>query len=330
MSKDFMVSVSCMTFNHASYIVDAMNGFTIQEATFPFVCTIIDDASTDGEPEVIRNYLQENFDLEDKAVVRNEETDDYVLCFAQHKTNKNCYFAVLWLKYNHYSIKKTKRPYISRWLYNSKYIAMCEGDDYWIDPLKLQKQVGFLESHPGYALSYTRTNHLNQKNGKIRRGPYFPYVDFKHLLIQNHIATVTCVIKMDIHLKYHKEINPTQYHWIMGDYPLWLYVAANQNVHFLPDITSVYRTVQGSASRPNDFEKKKRFIESRVDVQHFFIKKYNMPQELIQKVDYIASYKMALAHIEYKHYRGICSYICRLSVKDVCKCFVHMILAFFR
>ena len=70
----FIVCVRCITFNHANYIEDAMNGFTMQETNFPYVCTILDDASTDGEQEVIKKYLQEHFDLEDKSVVRNEET----------------------------------------------------------------------------------------------------------------------------------------------------------------------------------------------------------------------------------------------------------------
>ena len=96
---DWMVYVSCMTFNHAPYIVDAMNGFTMQNTDFPFVCAIVDDASTDGEQEVIKNYLNEHFDLEDKVVARHEETDDYVLTFARHKTNLNCYFAVSGLQY---------------------------------------------------------------------------------------------------------------------------------------------------------------------------------------------------------------------------------------
>lgn len=148
---DFLVRVSCMTYNHAPYIVDALNGFTMQETTFPFICTIIDDASTDGEQEVIKDYLQDHFDLEDKSVARNEETDDYVLTFARHKTNQNCYFAVLYLKCNHYSIKKSKQPYIQEWT-NTKYIAKCEGDDYWIDSTKLQLQVDFLESHPDYIM----------------------------------------------------------------------------------------------------------------------------------------------------------------------------------
>lgn len=144
---DWMVYVSCMTYNQASYIEDAMNGFTMQETNFPFVCAVVDDASTDGEQNIINNYLINNFDLEDKKVVRQEDTDDYFLTFARHKTNTNCYFAVLNLKYNHYK-KKSKVPYILQWRDRAKYYAVCEGDDYWIDPHKLMKQVEALETHP--------------------------------------------------------------------------------------------------------------------------------------------------------------------------------------
>ena len=91
---DFLVCIRCFTFNHAPYIEDAMNGFCMQDASFPFVCTIVDDASTDGEQEVIKAYLQKHFDIDDPSIARNEETDDYVLVFARHKTNKNCFFSV--------------------------------------------------------------------------------------------------------------------------------------------------------------------------------------------------------------------------------------------
>jgi glycosyltransferase involved in cell wall biosynthesis len=147
-SYQWKVCVKCYTYNQSIYIIDAMNGFTMQQTDFPFVCCIVDDCSTDGEQEVIMNYLQDNFDLEDESVVRNEETEDYVLCFAQHKTNQNCYFAVFYLKYNHYSIKKTKAPYFKEWKNDTKYLAICEGDDYWIDKQKLQIQVDFLDAHP--------------------------------------------------------------------------------------------------------------------------------------------------------------------------------------
>jgi glycosyltransferase involved in cell wall biosynthesis len=155
-----------MTYNQASYIEEAMNGFIIQETTFPFVCCILDDASTDSEPEVINKYMKEHFDLDDMSIVRHEETEDYNLLFARHRLNCNCYFAVLFLKYNHYSIpenKLRKTDYISKWLNNAKYIAICEGDDYWIAKDKLQKQVDFLEQHEGYTMTCSAAKLYSQK-----------------------------------------------------------------------------------------------------------------------------------------------------------------------
>lgn len=153
-TKEFKVNVSCMTFNHAGFIRDAMDGFCMQQTDFPFVCTIVDDASTDGEQEVISAYLNEHFDLGDINTVQREETNDYTSVFARHKTNPNCYFAVYYLKENHYSKKRSKRPYLQPWRESAEYIALCEGDDYWTDPLKLQKQVDFLDSHPDYSIVF--------------------------------------------------------------------------------------------------------------------------------------------------------------------------------
>ena len=153
---NYMVHVTCITFNHAPYIVYAMNGFCKQKTTFQYVCTIFDDYSTDGEQEVIRKYLQEHFNLEDKSVVRNEETDDYLLTYARHKTNENCFFAVYYLKYNHFSIGKGYRKlyYCKDLVEHAPYVALCEGDDYWTNPLKLQKQVDYLEAHPDYSMCF--------------------------------------------------------------------------------------------------------------------------------------------------------------------------------
>lgn len=151
----WMVSVNCFSFNHHAYIEDTLNGFTMQETNFPYVCTIVDDASTDGEPEILRKYLQNHFDLNGNLVSRTKESDDYSMIFVQHKKNRNCYFVVYFLKYNHYHNPETKRrmkEYNREWNNGSKYIACCEGDDYWIDPMKLQKQYDFLESHPDYTL----------------------------------------------------------------------------------------------------------------------------------------------------------------------------------
>lgn len=147
----YKVLVDCKTYNHVNYIEDALNGFCMQETKFPFICVVMDDASTDGEQNVINDYLERNFDLTDKQFCSQEETEDYRLLLVRHKNNLNCYLAVFFLKYNHYG-KKDKFPYYERWVKRSKYIAMCDGDDYWIDPLKLQKQVEILEKDNGVTI----------------------------------------------------------------------------------------------------------------------------------------------------------------------------------
>ena len=141
-----------------------MNGFAMQQTDFPYVCIIVDDASTDGEPDVIRQYLTDHFDFEDNGVRRIEETDDYYLLFARHITNFNCFFSVLLLKYNHHN-KKPKPPYFREWTKDVKYEALCEGDDYWTDPLKLQRQVDFLETHPDYSLCCHRFKIYHEDTG---------------------------------------------------------------------------------------------------------------------------------------------------------------------
>lgn len=159
---DYMVCVKCLTFNQASYVKDTLDGFCMQETTFPYVCAIIDDASTDGEQAVINDYLHANFDLTDNSIFREEDNKDYVLRYARHKNNNNCYFAVLFLKYNHYN-KKYKDPYIVEWTSRSRYMALCEGDDYWTSKYKLQKQVDFLESHNNYVLTCHRYSIYDQE-----------------------------------------------------------------------------------------------------------------------------------------------------------------------
>lgn len=245
----WLVRVSCLTYNHSSYITDTMNGFCMQQTNFPFVCTIVDDASTDGEQIVIRNYIEEHFDLEDKSIVRNEETNDYFLTFAQHKTNKNCYFAVYILKYNHHSIKKSKQPYFSEWSDLAKYYAICEGDDYWIHPNKLQKQVEFLEAHQDYTMVCNRTQLFSVKRQKMV-GENYCYlqssdIDPTDVINRGGLFISTCSIV------YRKEVrdNIPDY-WKncrVGDYPLQIACAMKGKTYYFNDIWSVYR-VQNSNS----------------------------------------------------------------------------------
>ncbi|MBO5614648.1 MAG: glycosyltransferase [Prevotella sp.] len=264
----FEVCVRSATYNHAPYIVDTLNGFTMQETNFPYVCCIMDDASTDGEPEIIRKYLQDNFNLEEESVVRNEETDDYVLCFAQHKTNKNCYFAVLWLKYNHYSIKKDKLPYIAEWHDKAQYIAICEGDDYWIHPRKLQMQVDFLEKNEEYGMVYT--NYYERIGDTIQNGKFKPVYNIEDCLLKKgFIPTPTTLYRTSIYLQCDFSTK-----FLLGDVPIWAQIMHVSKIKRLIDITTVYRILPESASHSRDYEKRQKFIISTWEARKYFADKY--------------------------------------------------------
>ena len=239
-NSNFLVRVSCMTYNQHAYITDAMNGFVMQQANFPFVCTIIDDASTDGEQEVIKKFVNDNFDLQNSSVAYEKDTNYGHVTFAQHKTNKNCYFAVIYLNENHYSQKKSKAPYIKEWE-DTKYIALCEGDDYWTDPLKLQKQVSFLEEHEDFSICFHEAQVFDQSTGgfitdDVREVPY--ETDIFELAKGNYLHTMTVVYRRNpLVLEDLLRLGPV----IAGDYALHMMNAKFGKIKKLPDCMAVYR-----------------------------------------------------------------------------------------
>ena len=288
-----MVRVNCMTFNHSAYINDALDGFCMQETTFPFVCTIVDDASTDGEQKVINSYLREHFDLEDNAVVRMEETDDYYLTYAQHKTNRNCFFVVLLLKYNHYSIKKAKSVYFSEWNDSAKYVAICEGDDYWISKNKLQDQVLFMENNLEYSMCFGDAiyydsdkkhskgsiNRLFRKDNILLERYEGKDLFYRIVLGKAHIQTLTVL--------YRKECFDRRIHnnrgFMMGDTPLWLDLSQTGRVKYIDTIMGVYNIHQGSATHNPLI--KTRFSLSMYEMRCYYCEKfgYEIPKYIKKK-----------------------------------------------
>lgn len=239
LSYSFKVRTYCATFNHENYIIDALKGFAMQQTTFPVVYTIVDDASTDGTAAVIKKFVSENFSLDANSVGFEKDLDYGHVTFAQHKTNKNCYFAVIYLKENHYSQKKSKAPYLTEWM-NTKYIALCEGDDYWTDPLKLQKQVGYLERHSECCLCCSDARIF--ESGE--------YVSWKRYEIDCMIPPEDIIIGGGLWLQTPTFLyrRATYYDYPdcckkchVGDYPLIIWAALNGGVHYLSDVTTVYR-----------------------------------------------------------------------------------------
>ena len=278
----FKVCVKCITYNQAKYIEDSMNGFTIQQTDFPFVCCIIDDASTDGEQEVIRSYLKAHFEMGDSSVAFEKETDYANIIYAQHKNNKNCYFAVLLLKKNLFKYGDLKLKYISEWRDLCEYEALCEGDDYWIEPKKLQMQVDFLDKNQDYGLCYTRCIYYKQKTHKIEKKWGGPSTDFKDLLIECTIPTLSVLMRLGKLKQFEIEGHLKNNQWLMGDYPMWLWFAHETKIQFMDKVTCVYRVLENSASHSNKLEIFEKFIYSTYDMLTYFCSLYKC-QSLLQK-----------------------------------------------
>lgn len=276
---DFLVSVRCFTYNHAPYIEDTLNGFVMQETSFPYVCIIVDDASTDGEPQVIKRYLENNFDCQEGGVARQEETENYEMFFSRHKSNPNCFFAVFFLKYNHYgSVEEDRKKYqyISEFYDCSKYRALCEGDDYWVAPSKLQIQVDFMEANPEYGLCHTD---FNLSDGSKRRhykeiytdGEYYPgTIEHENA----RIGTLTVLFRketLDKTPKYYLK-EP----FVAGDKARWYELSKVAKVKYIPEVTACYRILPTSASHFTTLDKMLAFRRGLQDIREFYAEKYGI------------------------------------------------------
>lgn len=253
-NKNFKVSVTCMTFNQSKYIRDAMDGFCMQETDFPFVCTIVDDASTDGEQNVIQDYVQSNFNLSDNGISYNMETAYAHITYAQHKTNKNCYFAIILLKENHHR-KKSKWPYLAEWRNNVQFIAYCEGDDYWIYPQKLQKQVEYMESHSECSYLFTDRYIDLLKLGIRNEIRYKKDRYTKRDILRGFIPGLQTVF---LRRELFEDQEMLKIRGVNGD-RLWPYFASLYGeIHCLHEITAVYRAtgegVSTGVSQDNLYE----------------------------------------------------------------------------
>ncbi|MBN2436583.1 MAG: glycosyltransferase [Spirochaetes bacterium] len=144
-----LITIDCKTYMHEKFIDEAINGFLMQKTTFRALVLIHDDASTDRTPEIIKNY-EAKYPQLIKTTCQVE---------------------------NQYKKTPKTANYIKPPAIQSKYIAKCEGDDYWTDPTKLQKQVIFLENNPDYVVTYHDCIVVNEEgqllhNSRLAASPY--------------------------------------------------------------------------------------------------------------------------------------------------------------
>lgn len=275
------VFVRCMTFNHEAYIKDALNGFVMQQTNFPFVVAIVDDASTDNNARVIREYLQRVCDSDS---IKSTIEEYGKVIDATPLDNPNCLLHVVLLNENHY-LKKTKRPYYAQYEDAAQYVAMCEGDDYWTDPLKLQKQVDFLEANPEYGLCYTDYNRLEDATHTLtesmfeKQNQYRPIFYEQHLLKPGYLAPMTWLYRHELMTLIAKANVHTD-----GTYAYMLEFLYNSKVAYIPQVTAVYRSHAGSASFSSDDKTFFRYTIGVFRTQIHYTQEYSCTDELKNKV----------------------------------------------
>lgn len=292
----YKVGVKCYTYNQAAYIEDTLHGFALQETSYPVVFCIVDDASNDGESFVIKDWAKRNLLLCDETSYIKQTPYGEVI-FAPSRINSLSTFAILLLKENHHKQKKLKRSYLNEWLDNAEYWATCEGDDYWVTPDKLQRQVDFLDSHPDYVLCYTD---FDLSSGAPRNHSVVLYENDNYFpgIINGPgvaIGTLTVVYRVSAYNNIPKLW--LEKGWPMGDQPLFIELSREGKFKYLPVVTAHYRTLVDSASH-GSFEKEIAFIEAGVHIRKFYSDYYGLhyEDEGLTKAYYVKTMKCAFKH----------------------------------
>lgn len=220
-----LLVISCATFNQNAYLRDALEGFVMQQTDFPFVAIVHDDASTDGSTSIIREY--------------SERYPDIILPIFEEE--------------NQYSKRNGSLGRILRTARAStgaRYIAMCEGDDYWTDPLKLQKQVDFLEAHPDYSMCFG--NAIEHWEDGSKPDGQFSYIEDRDYngieFVENWIVpTATVVVRKSVYDDARLKRLQRRGKLIAGDILLFLTCSTLGKVKGFSDIFSVYRRLRSGA-----------------------------------------------------------------------------------
>lgn len=266
-----IVAVSCITYNHKPYIRDCLEGFTLQKTNFQFVVIVHDDASTDGTSTIIKEYAEKY----PKIIKPIYETEN------QYSKKDGSLDRIMFQ-----AIAET----------GCKYVAICEGDDYWVDPYKLQKQVDFLEQNPDYVLYHSDCKILNHTTGEILEHANINTSNlisnniFKDIIMSKYVIRTASVMVR----KYNMFNSITSDDFVfksgyfkMGDTPLWLELLQEGKFYYSQDPMVVYRYRSGSACRPKSLKLFYGFQVSMYELRLYYLQKYKISD--IELQDYVKS-----------------------------------------
>lgn len=297
-----LVSIKCTAYNHEPYIAHTLEGFVRQKTNFRFEAIVHDDASTDKTADIIRAYAAKYPDII-KPIFETENQ------YSKHDG----------------SLRRIMDAHT-----RGKYVAMCEGDDYWTDPLKLQRQVGFMEKHPDYTMCCT------DAIVKIE-GQDFEWSRFScdadmptHAVIEEggiYIYTCSILYRQALLANYPKFCAEC----VIGDYPLQIWAAINGKIRYLAKKTCVYTYMHaGSWSARQcemDLEKRIPRLQSEFDmllgINDYTAKRYNtaVMNAVTKQIFLQCARDPRNAEILYRHFGGI---IDSFAIKEKVKFFMIM------
>lgn len=222
-----LVSICTLVYNHEPYLRACLDGFVMQRTNFAFEVLVHDDASTDGSAEIIREY-----------------TEKYPEIFKPIYQHENQYSKGVWVNAT-FQYPRAK----------GKYIALCEGDDYWTDPMKLQHQVDFMESHPDYSLCFHNAMVLNERLEVKERIQSFCHLNHSQTISTERIISEWCIPTASILFRRESFEKFELPRFFSGDYTLELALASVGKVYYIDRYMSVYRLNNGGVSSKISVEK---------------------------------------------------------------------------
>lgn len=218
-NKKIKVTACIITYNHEKFLRECLEGAIHQKLDYDYEIVIGEDKSTDETLKICKEYQQKYPDL----------------------------------------IKLIERPknlgLIGNWIdtlsrCEGDYIGLCEGDDFWTDPIKLQKQVDFLEENKSYSLCATKTQRINEKGEKGENtAKMYGEISFDDVLRQNQFGTCTVVLRSKfLEIPFFDNLNG----FFGADWPLWCFMLSKGPGYNIKDLTATYHVHSGGASSGRD------------------------------------------------------------------------------
>lgn len=282
-----LVSIACITYNHEDYIRQCLDGLVMQKTNFSFEIVIHDDASTDATASIIKEYC-----------------NNYPELFVPILQSQNKY--------------KEGKGILLPYVYpqcNGKYIALCEGDDFWIDPLKLQKQIDFLEKNDNYSMCFHSAKVSNESNynfsyGELTNRQY----SVSELFDKWIVPTASIVFKKEI-IKF----IITDPRIINSDILLVLACAHQGNIYGMKDPMSVYRVHNNGLTL-------KRVRENNIALQFSYLAHYKCLYDNYKLITYKSYSKkiadtylnLSISFLRSSYYiKSLCYLICALLYNPI-------------